>query len=113
MGKGIKKILTLLLLVVSTCTYGQFNMDGAALGFHSTSTMQMSGSHYSSTPMVNSNGIGVLNETQESSSIPMIRKTGTPFTPGEGGIQQPIGDVPVIGLICFICIYLFHKRKNG
>lgn len=35
---------------------------------------------------------------------------GLPF-PGDP-MPTPIDDIPVIVLICFICIYFFHKRKN-
>ena len=82
--------------------------------FRSTSTMQGSGSTYSSNPMLNAEGQATYT-TQESSPA---YSPGCPrriITPGNSGIQQPIGDA-LIPLLLMVMAYatsvLLRRRKS-
>lgn len=81
--------------------------------FHSTSTMMGSGSQYSANPTLNADGTvneeayGVGNQ-----DAPKVRRfSGTSGTPGQGGIQQPIGDA-LIPLMLFAGAYLIIRAAR-
>ena len=83
--------------------------------FQSTSTMQGSGSTYSSNPMLNAEGQATYT-TQESSPA---YSPGGPrrsiITPGPGGIQQPLGDalIPLLLMVMAYATYLLLRRRKS
>lgn len=82
--------------------------------FQSTSTMQGSGSAYSSHPMLNAEGQATYT-TQESSPAYSPGGPRRIITPGNSGTQQPIGDA-LIPLLLMVMVYatsvLLCRRKS-
>ena len=82
--------------------------------FQSTSTMQGSGSTYSSNPMLNAEGQATYT-TQESSPAYSPGGLRRIITPGAGGTQQPLGDA-LIPLLLMVMAYatsvLLRRRKS-
>ena len=82
--------------------------------FQSTSTMQGSGSTYSSNPMLNAEGQATYT-TQESSPAYSPGGPRRSNTPGAIGTQQPLGDA-LIPLLLMVMAYatslLLRRRKS-
>ena len=80
--------------------------------FQSTSTMTASGSSYSSQPTIGSDGVATMGETYTSSQLASGPRRIV--TPGNSGIQQPIGDV-LFPLLLFALAYgawILTRRKK-
>ena len=84
--------------------------------FQSTSTMQGSGSAYSSKPMLNSDGMAVYNGASYGPNKAKKDNTpGTPSTPGQGKeeYQFPIGDpVLPLTLMCLLAAGVVYLRRR-
>ena len=81
--------------------------------FQSTSTIQGSGSNYSSNPMLNADGMAsyegaTYTETQVPSGPRKI------VTPGNSGTQQPIGDalIPLTLMALVYMLFLYRRRVH-
>lgn len=78
--------------------------------FHSTSTMMGSGSQYSANPTLNADGtVNAEAYGVENQDAPKMRRVSG--TPGQGGIQQPIGDA-LIPLTLFAGAYLIIRAAR-
>jgi hypothetical protein len=82
--------------------------------FQSTSTMQGSGSTYSSNPMLNAEGQATYT-TQESSPAYSPGGPRRINTPGAGGTQQPLGDalIPLLLMVMAYATYLLLRRRKS
>lgn len=106
----MKYTLTLFTFIVCLMPTIAQTFEYKLIAFQSTSTLQLSGSSYSSTPTINEYGIATCNETTQYSP----NKVGPRKNPGTPGgnpeIQQPIGDTPVILFIVLIGLYIAYKK---
>lgn len=92
-----KIFVVLITTVFALPVMAQFEYNEPNAQFQSTSGLKTSGSTYTSTPALNADGTATYNELtapSESSegSMPKVRKGSVPVTPGDSGVQQPIGD---------------------
>ena len=102
-------IVVIILLAVLSAK-AQYNISEAQLPFQSTSTMQMSGSRYSSTPTINAYGQAEYNGT---TYIPnkVGQRRNNPGTP-DPTEQLPIGDTPIAFMLGLGILYVLVMRKK-
>ena len=93
--------------------YPTMNTTMPSATFRSTSTMSVSGSTYSSQPMIGADGMATMGETYTSSPAPSGPRRIN--TPGTNGQQQPLGDT-LIPLLLMVMAYatsiLLRRRKS-
>lgn len=92
-----KLVMIVMAAVLTLPAMAQFEYDEPNAQFQSTSGLKTSGSIYSSSPALNADGTATYNELTAPSetsegSMPKVRKGSVPVTPGDSGVQQPIGD---------------------
>lgn len=104
----MKRIISFIFCIMFTqIQYAQIEFQ--PISFQSTSTLPHSGSSYSSTPTINEYGIATCNETTYYSPN-KVGPRKTPGTPGQGDVQQPIGDTPWVLMILLIGFYILRKK---
>ena len=114
----VQKIMSVMVLVVAIVlpTKAQISgqMSTPVIAFRSTSMMAGSGSAYSSSPMLNENGLA-LYEGAESSSPNYApsgpRRVGPPTPEGD---PTPVGDavLPMMLLLGAYCGFVYYRRKK-
>lgn len=118
--KSFIRIFSMVVFIAFTTSfsYAQYNtISDIQIGFKSTSTMPVSGSHYSSTPITNKYGMA---EYSGPSYLPHrvdpYRTTmENPGTPGGGPNPQnqlPIGDCPIYPLLLFAIGYCYYEKRK-
>ena len=84
--------------------------------FQSTSTMQGSGSAYSSTPVLNEDGTASFESSESEQTRLMSGPRKAPGTPGNSGTEMPIGDAVLPLMLMAVMaggvIYL-RRRKTA
>ena len=96
----------------SQTEYGVQSTSVPSVGFQSTSVIVGSGSGYSANPVLNEDGTASYDGAEGTTRIGKIRRDatpGTPFTPGEGGEQFPMGDA-VLPLMMLAMAYMLVRR---
>lgn len=99
----MKKLLALILLLAALCVLGKCHAQD--LLSPNNNSICYTGSRYVST--ITPVGFDI-NGTTESQSYTPPRK----LPPVDDPFLEPIGDVPTIFLIIFVCIYLFWGKKE-
>ena len=113
--------VALLALPATAQTFGTQQSEQPNAVFQSTSSMQGSGSTYSATPTLNSDGTAAYSGSSTSSSSgphrakkdgPFEGNVGTDTPPGPG---DPIGDalLPLLLMSLAFCGYLYLRRKRS
>ena len=119
-GNSIMKAMRYILMVISVVgvlsVYAQPQTEQPQVQFQSTSTLQGSGSTYSSTPTLNTNGTAntpasapVLSGPKRSGALP------PPPVVEEGDTgNTPIGDavIPLLAFALMFCGYIAIRRKR-
>ena len=109
--------MSVLILVVAVVLPTKAQMPGQTsspvIAFRSTSTMVGSGSAYSSSPMLTTNGMATY--SGESSSPQAPNGPRRIITPGNNGQQQPLGDalLPMMLMAILFAAFITLRRKRS
>ena len=100
----MKKLFVIILSLLPFIGFASEQVQFPHIQFQSTSVYP-SVSNY--TPQITE--VGSINVYNSQQSISNLRKvSGNPYNP----YQTPIGDVPILYIACFSCIFLFYKQLN-
>ena len=115
-----KIVMIVLAAVLALPVMAQFEYEEPNAQFQSTSGMITSGSAYSSTPTLNNDGTAAFNDPTLPADAPegamhKARKGGLPGTPGDSGVQQPIGDATLplmLMAVAFAATVAIRNRRR-
>ena len=117
--KNFIRIFSMVVFIAFTTSfsYAQYTISDTQIRFKSTSTMTVSGSHYSSTPITNEYGIA---EYSGLSHLPYrvdpcrttMENPGTPGGNPNPENQLPIGDCPILLLVLFTIGYCYYEKRK-